>query len=30
MPDPTTTLIEIADQLRALAGNGLRFTDDPH
>ncbi len=30
MTDPTTTLTEIADQLRALANNGLHFADDPY
>ncbi len=27
---PASTLIEIADQLRALASNGLHFADDPY
>jgi ADP-ribose pyrophosphatase YjhB (NUDIX family) len=30
MPDPALRLLEIADQLRALATNGLHFTDDPY
>jgi len=30
MPDPTTVLTEIADQLRALAANGLHFADDSY
>lgn len=30
MDDPATTITDIADQLRALASNGLHFADDPY
>lgn len=30
MPDSTTELTQIAEQLRALSNNGLQYTDDPY